>query len=123
MQTTRDYIGFLVKFSSCMKFCKCYFYCRNFLGWMHINRNSSSVIFNSHGTIFIDSNLYFFTITGKCFINRIVNNFINKMMQTLFSGASYVHAWSFPNSFKTLQNLNLFSCILCFFGHFFCWNT
>ncbi len=47
-------------------------------------RNSTTIIFDSNRIISVNCNINIITIAGQCFINRIINNFINQMMKTLY---------------------------------------
>ena len=71
---------------------------------MHINWNSSSVVFDGNRLILIDSNFNIFAITSKSLINRVINYFINHMVKACsIVGITNIHTWSFSNCFQTFK--------------------
>ena len=64
------------------------------------------------GIIRVNKNFYVITITSQSFIYGIIDNLINKMMQSSCRRTSYLHSRSFSDSLKSFQNLYLFSIII-----------
>ena len=58
-----------------------------------------------------------FAISGERFVDTVVHDFIDQMMQTLGTCTADVHAGSFANRFESLKDLYLGRVILtiCFF--------
>src|SRR3989344_3621030 len=52
---------------------------------MWINRNASAIIFYCNRAVFVNTNNNFFTISCKSLINRVIYNFVNQMVQSIFS--------------------------------------
>ena len=75
------------------------------------NGDSPAVIRHSHGIILMNRNLYMIAGTCKSLIDRIINNFINQMMQTSGRSGSDIHTGSFAYRFEAFQNLYLISAI------------
>jgi len=53
------------------------------------------------------------TITCKGFINRVIHDFIDKMMKRFYVGAANVHPWSPADSFEPFEDLDI-TCIVVF---------
>ena len=49
---------------------------------VHPGRNTTAIILNCNGIILVDNNIYDITISGKRFVNRVIDYFIYQMMQT-----------------------------------------
>ena len=89
------------------------------------DRDTSAVINDCDGIIFVDC--YFDSITKacQCFIYRIIHNFIDKMMQSSAGCGADVHTGTLSDSLKSFENLYLIRAILvihccivhCFFAH------
>ena len=58
-----------------MKYGKYNLYGRDTFLLIDLYRDTTSIINNSDGIIWIDGNHYFFADTCQCFINRIIYNF------------------------------------------------
>ena len=91
---------------------------RNALSGVNSCRNPSTVIRDTDDIIRENFNLDFCAVPCQCFINGIVHNLIDQMMQTINTGRADIHTWTDTNRLKTFQDLNLFRTI-AFFFHFF----
>ena len=45
-------------------------------------------------------------VTSQSFINRVVDDFPNKVMQATLAGAANVHARTHPDRFEAFEDLN-----------------
>ncbi|MPN01128.1 hypothetical protein SDC9_148331 [bioreactor metagenome] len=122
MQASRNLVRSLVKLSPGVKYGKHDFQRRFFFLFVVIHRNSASIIGNSNGVIFVDGHVYFITISGKCFVNGIVNHLVNKVMKSFFAYVSDIHSRAFANRFQPFKYLNVLRGIItaCRFFFFFC---
>jgi hypothetical protein len=119
VQSTRDLVGIIIKFTSGMQLRHDHFGCRNALFSVNINWNAAAIIGNRHRPIFIQPHLDNITMPGKRLINRIIDNLINHMMQpgTIIRVAD-IHAGALANSVQTAQHFNRICSIIGFiFSH------
>lgn len=72
-----------------------------------VNRNSASVVFNSGGAILEQRDSNVVAMPSESFINGVVDNLTEKLVQTALAVVSNVHPRSLPNGLKPFQNLNL----------------
>ena len=72
-----------------------------------IDWNSSTIIFNGHRPVGIDLNRYRFCETGHGFINRIVYDFVDQMMQASPGRVANVHTRTFANVFQIRKMLQI----------------
>ena len=82
VKTAACLIGRIVELATCMKGGKHQALCRNAL-FMHIHRDSSSVVRNCTGTILFQNHMDIGTVACKMLVHRIVHDLINKMIQSL----------------------------------------
>ena len=47
------------------------------------------------------------TVTGQGLIDRVIDDFINQMMEPTGTDTADIHAWPFANGFEALQDLDL----------------
>ena len=97
MQTARHLVGTLVELTSGMQDRQHDLQSRFAFFLMNIYRNTTTIVSNRNGIILIDHHINIRTKSGQCFIYRVVNDFIYKMMQTLLTGITDVHGGSFAN--------------------------
>ena len=116
MKSAGNLVSSTAEFSACMENGKYHFNCRNSCFMVDTYRYTSSVISDSNGIISIYT--YINSITKSCqsFINRIVNNFIDKVMKTTAGSGSYIHTGTLSDSLETFQNLNLVSAIFMIYS-------
>ena len=102
MQPARNCISLIIKLTTSMKLRNNNFHSRPLINWMHINRHSSPIVLDTHRTILINRNPNLFPRTSHMLINRIVNDFVNTMMQTILISRPNIHPRSFTHSLKSL---------------------
>ena len=115
VQTAGNLISAAAKLSARMQHRKNHFNRRKSHFLLNINRNATPVVFDRHRIVSVNRHFNFTAITGQCFIDRIIHNFIYEVMQSPRRGRSYVHTRSFPDCLQTFQHLNLISIV--FFAH------
>ena len=116
MKSTACLISRVVKFTACMEGGKYKTLCR-YPFRMHIYRNSSSIISDRTGAVFLQCYFNFRTVTGQMFIYRIVHDLIDQVVQTFSGYASDVHSRTFPNSFQSFQDRNTTRVVSVFLCH------
>jgi hypothetical protein len=52
---------------------------------VHINRDTSTIVDYLDPTFFGYEDIDFIAVTGECFVNRVVNNFVNKVVKTAWT--------------------------------------
>ena len=60
-----------------------------------------------NGAIDMDGDVDFGAITGEMFVDRVVENFENAVMQTALVRVADIHARAFPDRFQTLEFIDL----------------
>ena len=53
-----------------------------------------------------------FAISGKMFVDRIVENFVNEMVQPAFIRVADIHPGTFPDRFQAFELVDLGSVVL-----------
>src|SRR5690625_1158836 len=82
VQSACNLVAILVKFAAGMQLGQNHFNRGQFNLRMFIHWNTPPVIHNSLGPVFVDSLFDLIAVAGERLINRIINHFIDKMMQT-----------------------------------------
>ena len=100
VQTTRDLIRIIIKFTTGMQLCHNNFSRRNTFFFVHINRDTTTVITNRHRPIIVNDHINMVGMTGQSLVNAIVNDFIDHVMQARpIVRVTNIHTRALANSF------------------------
>src|SRR5690606_36610162 len=79
----------------------------------------STVILYSDGIISMNGHEYIGTITSHRFVDRVIDYFINQVMQPFYTSISNIHGGPFPYSLYTFEDLYIIGRIIIvnFFAH------
>ena len=106
MKTSRNLVTFTAKFSACMQLCQNDFNCTFAFFWNDASWDTTTIIDNRARAVCIDDNINLSAVASQCFINRVVHNFLNKVMESVSISRADIHARTLTNRFKPFQNLN-----------------
>ena len=104
MQTAGNLIGVFIEFTSGMQNRHHNFKSALVLFRHNVNRDSASIILNCTGSVLVQCDRDVFTESGKSFINGVVHNLIDKMVQTTGIGTADIHGRALTHRSKTLEN-------------------
>jgi hypothetical protein len=71
---------------------------------MDINWDSASVVDDLYRTIFHQSHIYFGAISSQRFINCVIDDFIDEVVEPALTGGADIHTWAFADSGETLKD-------------------
>ena len=102
----------------------------DFVFGMDVNGDATAIIADGNGAIHVNGHINAVALSGKIFVNGVVEHFGDAMMQGAFIGAANVHARFLPDSFQplqfpqfggiiTLRRRNVFNYIFSLFQHIF----
>ena len=74
---------------------------------MGSNRNTTSIVFHSDAVVLTNADADFIAVAGKGFVDTVIDNFKNKMMQRGTVDTSNVHAGTKPYCFESFQHRNI----------------
>ena len=69
--------------------------------WVHAKRNTTAIVINGDGTIGMQYDLDFFTVTCQGFIGRVVQHFLNNVQRIVGAG---VHARTLLDGLQSFQD-------------------
>ena len=79
---------------------------------MNIDRNAATVVADGDRSIDVDDHFDPCAKSGEMFVDRIIENFVNQVMQSAFVRIADVHARPFPDRFETFQFVDLRRVVL-----------
>ena len=101
VKTTRHLVRAFVKLTSGVEYGHNYFKCRFLFFFVIVYRNTTAVILYSNGIVFVDEYFNVVAVTGQGFVNRVVYNFINQVVQALFTDVANVHRRTLAYCFQS----------------------
>ena len=78
---------------------------------VHIHRDTATVVDHGDGVILIYCYFYMSGIAGKSLVNRVVDNFIDKMMQTFETYVANIHGGAFSHRLQAFKHLDITGAI------------
>jgi hypothetical protein len=106
VKATRYFIVLLVEFSSGMELGHHQLESRNPLHGVNSYGNASAIVFYADNIVLLENYEDIGTVTCQGFVDRIINNLINEMMQTVDACRADVHAGPFSNGLEPFEYLN-----------------
>ena len=81
-------------------------------GWhfelrMHVDGNAAPVVPHRNRTVDMDGHFNFRAVTGEMFIDRVIENFENHVMQAALIRVPNIHSGAFANGLEALQFVDL----------------
>src|SRR5215813_13994166 len=68
---------------------------------MNVDRNATAIVAHGDRSVHVDDDFDFCAKSGEMFVDGIIENFINQVMQSPFVRVSNKHARPFPDCFET----------------------
>ncbi len=87
--------------------------------FVHTRGNTAAVVFYRDTVIFFHRHTNGVTGTGKCFVNRVVDNFKYQVVKTADRRRTDIHTGAFSDCFESFQHLNLTVVIFVYVFVFF----
>ena len=84
---------------------------------LNVDRNAAAVIHNGDGVALVDRHLNFRAVARKRFVDGVIHNFIDKVVQAAHRRRADVHARALAHRLKPLENLNFRGVIIIVFIH------
>ena len=97
MQAAGIFVGALAEFSARVQIRQHQFDGGHFPLRVHVHRNASSVVFDRNAIIYMNRNINVFGVARQCFVNRVINDFVNTVVKTSNSGIANIHTGPLTN--------------------------
>ena len=107
MQTARHFVRALIEFTAGMQHCQHHLKGALVLLLMHIHGNAAAIVHNCYRIILVYRYLDMSAKTGKRLIDRVINNFIYKMMQAFNTDITDIHGRTLTHRLQPLEHLNV----------------
>ena len=108
MQSAGNFVGRRVELSTRVQLGQHDLYRRNFFAVdvHHVDGNSAAVVDYRDGIIDVNGDVNFVSVSGKRFVNGVVDNFVDEMVQSHLTGRADVHGGTFPYRFHAAEDFN-----------------
>ena len=85
---------------------------RHLLRRMHVDRNAAAVVLDGDRVVVVDRDANVVRVAGERFVDRVVDDLVDEVMQSALGRRADVHAGAFANRLESLENLDLPSVVL-----------
>ena len=79
---------------------------RHTLFFVQVDRNAAAVVDDRDRIVFVDGDVDLSAIAGERFVNRIVHDFVNQVVQSHLSGRTDVHRGPQSHRLQTLEHFD-----------------
>src|SRR5690348_2396864 len=112
VQAAGDFIRLAVEFSASVQDSHDDFGSRLLFSGVHVHRNAAAVVDDGDRVVFVDHDVDFVAVAGHGFIDGIVGNFPDEVVQTEFACGTDVHGGAFANRFQSAEDFDGRSVVL-----------
>ena len=121
VETTRHLVGALVELTTSVEHCHDDLEGTLVHLLVLIDRDTTSVVLNGDGVIFIDRYFDMRTIASHRLVDRVVDGLVDQMVESLLADVTNIHRRALTYGFKSLEHLNIARGIILFLVQlFFC---
>ena len=106
-----NFVGIAVEFPASMEDGHHHFGGGLFLGGVHVDGNAAAIVDDGYGIIFVDGDVDFVAEPGQRFVDGIVDDFPDEMMQAEIAGGTDVHRGTLANGFDAAEDFDG-SCVV-----------
>ena len=107
VETAGDFVGRVVEFTTGVENGEGDFAGGFLFDGMDIDRNTAAIIRHGDGVIDIDNDFDVAAVAGERFVNGIVDDFIDEMVEAAFMCVANIHGRAFADGFQAFQNGDL----------------
>ena len=111
VQPAGNFVGIFVEFAAGVKFGQYHFGRGDLFSGVDIDRNTAPVVDDRDAVIDVNFDLNGIAMAGQRFIDGVVDNFEDKMMQSALASVADIHAGTFAHRFQAFQNFDVFGAI------------
>jgi hypothetical protein len=117
VKTAGDLVRVLVELAARMQHRERQLDARHLLGGMDVHGDAAAIVRHRDGVVRVNGDIDRVAVAGQRFVDRVVDDLENQVVQTALGRRADVHARTLPDGFEPLQNLDLPCVVLR--RHFF----
>src|SRR5208337_4167340 len=122
METTGNFIGVAIEFSTSVEDGENHFGSRTLFGGVQFHRNAAAIVYDRYGVVGVNGNVDFVGVAGHGLVDGIVHHFPDEVVEAHLAGRADVHRGAETNGFQAAEDFNGFRVVLmstfdggCFF--------
>jgi hypothetical protein len=89
--------------------------------FVHVHGDSTAIILNRDAVVFVDAHVYFVAIACQGFVDGVVDNLIDQVVEAAEIDVADVHGWTHADGLKTFEYGDVAGAVvvlsLLFFAH------
>ena len=100
VQTTRDFVAIGVKLTASVQLCEDNLSGGHAFACVHVNGDAAAIVRDGDRMVGVNDAVNLGAITGEGFIDRVVDHFVDKVVQAHLTGGTDVHGGALAYCFK-----------------------
>ena len=77
----------------------------------HVDGNAAAIVDDGDGVVDVNDDIDFLGVAGESFVDGIVDDFVDEMMQTHLAGGADVHCGTQTDSLESFEDLDVFASV------------
>ena len=106
MQTTGNFVAVGIEFAAGMQFGHHHLRGRDAFFEVDVHGNTAAIVDYRYRVVNVNSAVDLVAMTSQGFIDGIVHNLINQVVETSLAGGADVHGWPLPNGLQAFKNFD-----------------
>ncbi len=78
----------------------------------HVHGNAAAVVDHGDGVVDVDDDIDLFGVAGKSLVDRVVDDFVDEVMQPHLAGRADVHGGTQAHRFKAFEDLDVLAGVV-----------
>ncbi len=84
----------------------------NFFSLMKVDGNTATIVDHRNAIIDVNSHFDRVAMASQRFVDGVIDDFKNEMVETSLARVTDIHAWPFSNGFQAFQNLYVIGIVI-----------
>lgn len=116
MESARHRVRALLELAARVQHGQRHFGRRLFLCGVHAGGNAASVVHHGDAAVDVDRHLDGFAEPGHVFVDAVIDDFVDEVMQPVHAGAADIHGRPLPDGIEPFENFDLIRAVTIGFG-------
>jgi hypothetical protein len=106
VEASGDLVRAFTEFPAGVEVCHDEFEGGDLVFWVDIDGDPAAVVFDGAGAVEVEGDGNIFTISGEGFVDGVIDNFEDAMVEAAFEGIADVHVGAFTDAFEAFEFLD-----------------
>ena len=112
MQTAGDGVATTTELTASVQLSHHHFHAGTVFSRDHVDRNTTAVVVDANAVVWQNGDFNMACVAGKGFVDGVVDDLVDQVVQAAWAGGTDVHAWAQAHSFQAFQHFEVGSAVV-----------